>query len=144
MSWDTCSGPGMTTSRSILKETGCVHRLNGGPRLPRWIDVAWMLRSLSYAAQAGLVHHASRRAGELQDLRAFARLWEQQTSSVFLKTYCEGITDTRLLPAGNDLHTLLEIFILERAFHELQYEINNRPQFIHIPLYGLLSILEGE
>ena len=44
-------------------------------------DVAGMLRSLSYAAQAGLVHHASRRVGELQDLRGFARLWERQTSS---------------------------------------------------------------
>jgi predicted trehalose synthase len=102
-----------------------------------------MLRSLSYAAQAGLVHHTNRRAGELQDLRGFARLWERQTSSVFLKTYCEAITDARLLPAGNDLRTLLEIFILERAFHELQYEINNRSQFIHIPLHGLLGILEG-
>jgi predicted trehalose synthase len=47
------------------------------------------------------------------------------------------------LPAGNDLRTLLEIFILERTFHELQYEINNRPQWVHIPLHGLLSILEG-
>jgi trehalose synthase-fused probable maltokinase len=106
-------------------------------------DVAGMLRSLSYAAQVGLVRHTNRRAGELQNLLGFARLWEEQTTSLFLKTYCEAITDARLLPAGNDLHTLLEIFILERAFHEVQYEINNRSQWVHIPLYGLLSILEG-
>jgi maltose alpha-D-glucosyltransferase/alpha-amylase len=106
-------------------------------------DVAGMLRSFSYAAQVGLVRHINRKAGELQNMLGFARLWERQTSSLFLKTYCEAMTDQRLLPAGNDLSALLEIFILDRAFHELQYEINNRPQWIHIPLYGLLNILEG-
>jgi maltose alpha-D-glucosyltransferase/alpha-amylase len=107
-------------------------------------DVAGMLRSLSYAAQVGLVRHINRKAGELQDLLGFARLWERQTSSLFLKTYCEAMTHSRLLPAGNDLRTLLEIFLLERALHELQYEISNRSQWIHIPLYGLLNILEGK
>jgi maltose alpha-D-glucosyltransferase/alpha-amylase len=106
-------------------------------------DVAGMLRSLSYAAQVGLVRHVNRKAGELQDLLEFARLWEQQASSLFLKTYCEALTDARLLPAAHDMRTLLEIFILERALHELHYEISNRPQWIHIPLYGLLGILEG-
>jgi maltose alpha-D-glucosyltransferase/alpha-amylase len=106
-------------------------------------DVAGMLRSLSYAAQVGLLRHSNRKAGEFQDLLEFARLWERQTSLLFLETYCKAMTDARLLPAGNDLHTLLEIFILERALHELQYEINNRPQWIHIPLDGLLGILEG-
>jgi maltose alpha-D-glucosyltransferase/alpha-amylase len=106
-------------------------------------DVAGMLRSLSYAAQVALVRHIHRKAGDLQNMLGFARLWEEQTSSLFLKTYCETMTDARLLPAGNDRRTLLEIFILERAFHELQYEIHNRPQWIHIPLYGLLNILEG-
>jgi maltose alpha-D-glucosyltransferase/alpha-amylase len=106
-------------------------------------DVAGMLRSLSYAAQVGLVLHTNRKAGELQDMRGFARQWEHETSLLFMKTYCEAMTEPRLLPAGNDLRRLLEIFILERTFHELQYEINNRPQWIHVPLYGLLSILEG-
>ena len=39
---------------------------------------------------------------------------------------------------------LLEIFILDRALHELQYEINNRPLCVHIPLHGLLRVLGGE
>jgi trehalose synthase-fused probable maltokinase len=105
-------------------------------------DVAGMLRSLSYAAQVGLVRHTNRKAGELQDMLGFAQLWEHETSVLFLKIYCEAITDARLLPAANDLRTLLEIFILERTFHELQYELNNRPQWVHIPMNGLLSILE--
>jgi len=106
-------------------------------------DVAGMLRSLSYAAQVGLVHHINRKAGERQDMLGFARMWEHETSVLFLKTYCEAMTDTRLLPAGNDLRTLLEMFILERTFHELQYEMNNRTQWVHVPLYALLGILEG-
>jgi maltose alpha-D-glucosyltransferase/alpha-amylase len=102
-----------------------------------------MLRSLSFVAQVALLRHINRKAGELQDLVGFARQWERQTSSLFLKTYCEAMRDAKLLPAGNDLPVLLEMFILERAFHELQYEINNRQQRAHIPLDGLLSILEG-
>jgi len=105
-------------------------------------DVAGMLRSFSYAAQVGLLRHTNRKVNEFQNLFGFAKLWERQTSSLFLKTYCGAITDTRLLPSGNDLATLLEIFILERALHELQYEINNRPRWVHIPLHGLLSFLE--
>ena len=104
-------------------------------------DVAGMLRSLSYAAQVGLVRHTSRRANEFKNLLGFARLWERETSSLFLKTYSEAISDARLLPPSKDLTMLLEIFLLKRAFHELQYEINNRPQWAHIPLRGLLSIL---
>jgi maltose alpha-D-glucosyltransferase/alpha-amylase len=107
-------------------------------------DVAGMLRSLSYAAQLALVRHTNRRPDEFRKLFRFARVWERQTSSLFLKTYREAITDPRLLPAGKDLAILLEIFILDRALHELQYEINNRPLCVHIPLHGLLRVLGGE
>jgi maltose alpha-D-glucosyltransferase/alpha-amylase len=105
-------------------------------------DVAGMLRSFSYAAQVGLERHTNRKAGEFQNLLEFARLWEHQTSSLFVKIYSEAMADARLLPDGNDLRMLLEVFMLERVLHELQYEINNRTQWVHIPLYGLLSICE--
>jgi maltose alpha-D-glucosyltransferase/alpha-amylase len=107
-------------------------------------DVAAMLRSWGYAAQVGLMRYTNRKGDASQNLSGFARLWERQTSYLFLKTYIEAIRDARLLPAENDLATLLEVFLLERAFYELQYEINNRPEWVHIPLRGLLSILEGQ
>jgi maltose alpha-D-glucosyltransferase/alpha-amylase len=107
-------------------------------------DVAGMLRSFSYAAQVALVRHTNRRPDEFRKLFGFAKLWELQTSFLFLKTYRDAITDPRLLPAGKDLATLLEIFVLERALHELQYEINNRPQWVHIPLHGLLGVFDGD
>jgi len=107
-------------------------------------DVAGMLRSFSYAAEVALVRHTNRRPDEFRKIFRFARVWERQTSSLFLKTYREAITDPRLLPAGEDLAILLEIFILERALHELQYEMNHRPLCVHIPLRGLLRILDGE
>src|SRR5262249_2531911 len=105
--------------------------------------VAGMVRSFSYAGQVALVRHTNRRANEFQNLVGFGQQWERETSSLFVKTYREAMTDARLLPAANDLAMLLDIFNLERALHELQYEINNRPQWIHIPLHALLSILEG-
>jgi maltose alpha-D-glucosyltransferase / alpha-amylase len=107
-------------------------------------DVAGMLRSFSYASQVALVRHTNRRPDEFRKIFRFAQVWEGKTSSLFLKTYRETITDARLLPAGKDLSILLEIFILERALHELQYEMNNRPLYVHIPLRGLLRILDGE
>ena len=107
-------------------------------------DVAAMLRSWGYAAQVGLMRYTNRTGDEAQNLSGFARLWERQTSYLFLKTYIEAIRDARLLPAGNDLATLLEVFLLDRAFYELQYENNNRPEWVHIPLRGLLSILDGQ
>ena len=104
-------------------------------------DVATMKRSFSYAAQVALFHHANRRADESQRLREFAALWERQTSSLFLKAYRQAMTDARLLPGENDLRKLLDIFLLDKAFSELQYEIKNRPHWINIPLHGLLGIL---
>jgi maltose alpha-D-glucosyltransferase/alpha-amylase len=105
-------------------------------------DVAQMLRSLAYAAQVGLVHHTNRRADEFQNLLAFSQLWEQQTSSRFLGTYRDAVRGARLVPDGEALDQLLEVFILDRMFRELQHEINNRSQWIPIPVNGLLRILD--
>ena len=35
---------------------------------------------------------------------------------------------------------LLELFLLDKAVYELNYEMNNRPDWVQIPLRGLLAI----
>ena len=37
---------------------------------------------------------------------------------------------------------LLDIFLLEKAVYELGYEINNRPEWVRIPLVGILALAE--
>jgi maltose alpha-D-glucosyltransferase/alpha-amylase len=34
-------------------------------------------------------------------------------------------------------------FELEKAFYELNYELNNRPTWTKIPLQGILQLMEG-
>ena len=49
-----------------------------------------------------------------------------------------------LLPKNiNDLSNLLDVFLLDKAIYELGYELNNRPNWVHIPLKGLLRLLSS-
>jgi predicted trehalose synthase len=48
------------------------------------------------------------------------------------------------LPAGDvAIERLLTVFELEKAVYELRYELNNRPDWIHIPVAGILRMLES-
>jgi maltose alpha-D-glucosyltransferase/alpha-amylase len=53
-----------------------------------------------------------------------------------------------LLPRDPDhADRLLRFFLLEKAFYEIDYELANRPNWLHVPLEGALRILkkpEGE
>jgi maltose alpha-D-glucosyltransferase/alpha-amylase len=33
---------------------------------------------------------------------------------------------------------------MEKVLYELRYEMQNRPDWIHIPVQGLLALLEGK
>ena len=37
---------------------------------------------------------------------------------------------------------MLRVLLLDKAFYELAYELNNRPDWVDIPLAGLLTLLE--
>ncbi|HXF78174.1 MAG TPA: putative maltokinase, partial [Usitatibacter sp.] len=104
-------------------------------------DVAGMLRSFSYAAHAAAGRRA---AGEpaTGGARALAE-WERGASHHFLQGYAKAAEGLASLPAsGKDLHALLELFLVEKALYELRYEAANRPDWIEIPLAGLLEIAQ--
>ena len=42
-----------------------------------------------------------------------------------------------------DIQLLLDGYILQKALYELGYELNNRPDWIQIPLEGILQIAES-
>jgi maltose alpha-D-glucosyltransferase/alpha-amylase len=104
-------------------------------------DVAGMLRSFSYAAHSALAHHVQRRPDQATALEPWAVLWENSVSSAFLRGYRETIGTNPVLPSPEDAQILLSTLLLEKAFYELLYELNNRPQWVTIPLVGLLGLL---
>jgi maltose alpha-D-glucosyltransferase/alpha-amylase len=104
-------------------------------------DVAGMLRSFSYAAFSALMKYSARRPEDFHRLEPWARLWEQSVSSAFLRTYCEFVRGTRVIPSEPALfQQLLEAYVIDKAFYELVYELNNRPSWVLIPLTGILGL----
>ena len=65
------------------------------------------------------------------------------SSASFLKAYLKAVSESHLLPQDpGDLDVLLRTHLLEKAIYEIGYELNNRPDWIKIPLQGVIRLLE--
>ncbi|MBX6312552.1 MAG: putative maltokinase [Isosphaeraceae bacterium] len=106
-------------------------------------DVVGMLRSFDYAAYAGLFAFTRDRPGAFERLTPWARAWRDGTSAAFLGAYFATTQGASFLPA-EEAHRdlLLRSFTLEKALYELLYELNNRPDWVRIPLQGILALVE--
>lgn len=101
-------------------------------------DVAGMLRSLSYAAQSSL-RAATRRD---VDLAPWALAWEGEARSALLQGYRAVVQDAPFVPRDAETFSAaLAAFELEKALYELRYELNNRPDWLPIPLAGIQRLL---
>ena len=108
-------------------------------------DVAGMLRSFHYAAYAALLlgKAAADRPEDFSRLEGWARFWYLWVSAAFLKAYLTEVTGAPFLPSDRqELQILLEAHLLEKAVYELGYELNNRPDWVKIPLQGILLLVE--
>ncbi len=110
------------------------------------VDVAGMLRSLDYAASAVLLGHAEAgpiRPEDREALLPWASFWTRWVSAVFLRSYLETVADAQLVPRDRGaIATLLDTYLLEKALYEIGYELQNRPEWIQVPLDGIERILE--
>ncbi|MGE5689232.1 MAG: maltokinase N-terminal cap-like domain-containing protein [Pseudomonadota bacterium] len=95
-------------------------------------DVAGMLRSFAYAASAS----------ELQRGVAAPAGWEDAARERFLKGYFDTVEPSLLPPGQGAATTLLTVFELEKAVYELRYEVDNRPDWVSIPVAGIARLLE--
>ena len=96
-------------------------------------DVAGMLRSLAYAASAAPMLRDKDAPGD----------FEQRGREAFLAGYHE-VVDTALVPYGSSFEKLLAVFELEKSVYELRYELNNRPEWLSIPVAGIVRMLAAE
>jgi maltose alpha-D-glucosyltransferase/alpha-amylase len=69
--------------------------------------------------------------------------WEKSTREAFLKAYTAAIAGSGIYPSVDDMRGLLRLAEMEKVLYELRYEANNRPDWIHIPVQGLMALLEG-
>jgi maltose alpha-D-glucosyltransferase/alpha-amylase len=105
-------------------------------------DVAGMLRSFNYAAYAGLFGQAAALPGDFARLEPWAHIWQTWASAAFLRGYFETAGDASFLPADfAQRDALLRLFMLDKALYELNYELNNRPDWVRIPLWGIFDLL---
>ena len=100
-------------------------------------DVAGMIRSYHNAAYAGLFDFSQGQPEKFARLRPWAELWYQWVSAAFLRTYRAGF---HFVPADTAAFAqLLDAFLVEKMFYELHYELNNRPDWVRIPLHHILT-----
>ncbi len=109
-------------------------------------DVAGMMRSFSYAAFSAQERFLSANtATELpmaaETMEAWARWWQNAASAEFLSAYRGAVAShPQLLPRLDDAQQLLDAYLLEKALYELVYELNNRPEWLRIPIAGILML----
>jgi maltose alpha-D-glucosyltransferase/alpha-amylase len=106
-------------------------------------DVAGMLRSFSYAAHAGLRLYLRTQPDATASLLPWATAWEVTMGEIYQRAYLAILDGAGLVPHDvQTRQTLLNAFVLDKAFYELTYELASRPDWVDIPLDGLLRVLD--
>ena len=96
-------------------------------------DVAGMLRSFSYAASASALERGVEPPVG----------WEGRVRSEFLSGYLDEV-DPTIVPSGGALERRLRLFELEKALYELHYELGHRPDWVRVPVAGILQLLDED
>jgi maltose alpha-D-glucosyltransferase/alpha-amylase len=118
-------------------------------------DAMGLVRSFDYAPAAVLREPGAGRGepagaaespGERTERRrvreAWAERWTREVSAAYLGAYLATVADAPFLPDNReDLTLLLTFYEVEKVIYELRYEIDNRPDWVEIPLRGLARIL---
>jgi maltose alpha-D-glucosyltransferase / alpha-amylase len=108
-------------------------------------DVAGMLRSFHYAAHSALMNESLK--GLFQDqerlyMQSWADYWYRWVVSLFVKHYLAESAKGGFLPdTAEQTRLLLDAHLMEKAVYELGYEMNNRPDWVWIPLQGIEQLL---
>lgn len=101
-------------------------------------DVGGMIRSFHYAAATSL---ASLRPEDQSRAEPWGWIWQSWAAASYLRGYLETAKGSVLIPGAPMLEVLLDAAILEKAFVELRTELHTRPDFVWIPMQGILRML---
>jgi maltose alpha-D-glucosyltransferase/alpha-amylase len=114
-------------------------------KAPAARDVAGLIRSIDYSATAALERALRGAPDEQGKLGAALAEWRDRSAAAFLAAYREVMANQRLWPAGPQAaEQMLTFFLLEKAFYEIEYEMAHRPEWLRVPLMGMLRILSQQ
>ena len=109
-------------------------------------DVAGMLRSFHYATSTALLTQLPATVtgqAACEGARRWLEVWYLWNSAAFLRGWLTHLDVPGLIPEDPEaLRALLDAFVAEKLLYELRYELNNRPDWIQVPLYGLLQVTD--
>jgi maltose alpha-D-glucosyltransferase / alpha-amylase len=135
----------------IVKDDVAIIDFEGEPRrsiedrrrkAPAARDVAGLIRSIDYSATAALQRALKSAADEHGKLARALEGWREHCAGAFMAAYRSALTDARLWPQSLDAaDRLLDFFLLEKAFYEIEYELAHRPDWLRVPLAGTWRIL---
>jgi len=110
-------------------------------------DVAGMLRSFHHAAYSAFFSQRDSgliRPEDLAFLESSAQFWRVWVSAAFLKSYLEAAMKGDFIPkTRKELQALLDIYLLEKAVYELGVELDNRPEWIRIPIQAIQQLIRA-
>ena len=115
-------------------------------------DVAGMVRSLHYAAYTALLGRTAEHAGahpavrpeDFPRLEGWVRFWYQWSAATYIRAYRETAGKAAYLPHNeSEFKTLLEAFVLSKAIYELRYELGHRPDWVTVPMIGILELMKS-
>jgi maltose alpha-D-glucosyltransferase/alpha-amylase len=105
-------------------------------------DVAGMLRSFDYAMHAAIFDVVTERPDSHDRVIKAGHQWRTAATEAFVAAYDEVASAHGLASPREESVRLLELFVLEKAVYELGYEMDNRPEWVRIPVLSLLEALE--
>ena len=108
-------------------------------------DVACMIRSLHYASYAVLFGQVPGivAGGDAQQLEKWADAWRNYMSGVLVRSYFDAAGKSELLPdSAKERRILLRTYMIEKCLKEITHELEYRPNWLRIPVRGLLDLLE--
>jgi maltose alpha-D-glucosyltransferase / alpha-amylase len=111
-------------------------------KAPAARDVAGLIRSIDYSATAALERALKVSTDENGKLGTALGEWRDRAAAAFLAAYRDIMTNADLWPADpRAAEQMLNFFLLEKAFYEIEYELAYRPEWLRVPLTGVLRIL---
>jgi maltose alpha-D-glucosyltransferase/alpha-amylase len=137
----------------IVKDDISIIDFEGEPRrsledrrckAPAARDVAGLIRSIDYSATAALERALKSAPDEHGKLAHALEDWREHSIAALMGGYRSSLSDTRLWPQSIEAaDRLLDFFLLEKAFYEIEYELAHRPDWLRVPLAGTWRIFSA-